>query len=50
MAAEQGKDTTAGQVPALNIERVGIWTENQLDRDVWQVIDQRTAAPAQTGP
>jgi hypothetical protein len=24
----------------------GIWKENQLDKEVWQVIDERTGAPA----
>ncbi len=28
----------------------GIWKENQLDKEVWQVIDERVSAPAQAGP
>jgi hypothetical protein len=28
----------------------GIWKENQLDKEVWQVIDERVSAPAETGP
>ena len=107
MAAEQGKDTRTGEVPALNIKRIyrttvpadelaralavvfapgegqvsiglgghewvdaavsgaiglvaappvllgtayGIWKENQLDQEVWQVIDERTGVPAAVIP
>ena len=28
----------------------GIWKENQLDKEVWQVIDERVSAPAEAGP
>jgi len=27
----------------------GSWKENQLDKQVWQVIDERTGAPAKAG-
>jgi hypothetical protein len=32
--------------PVLLGTAYGIWKENQLDKEVWQVIDQRVAAPA----
>jgi hypothetical protein len=32
--------------PVLLGTAYGIWKENQLDKEVWQVIDERTAAPA----
>jgi hypothetical protein len=36
--------------PVLLGTAYGIWKENQLDKEVWQVIDERTNAPAETGP
>ena len=36
--------------PVLLGTAYGIWKENQLDQEVWQVIDERTSAPAETGP
>ena len=33
--------------PVLVGTAYGIWKENQLDKQVWQVIDERTNAPAQ---
>jgi hypothetical protein len=36
--------------PVLLGTAYGIWKENQLDKEVWQVIDERVAAPAETGP
>jgi hypothetical protein len=36
--------------PVLLGTAYGIWKENQLDKEVWQVIDERVNAPAQTGP
>ena len=36
--------------PVLLGTAYGIWKENQLDKQVWQVIDERTGAPAQAGP
>ena len=35
--------------PVLVGTAYGIWKENQLDEQVWQVIDERTGAPAQAG-
>jgi hypothetical protein len=32
--------------PVLLGTAYGIWKENQLDKEVWQVIDERTSAPA----
>jgi hypothetical protein len=28
----------------------GIWKENQLDKQVWQVIDERVGTPTEAGP
>ena len=36
--------------PVLLGTAYGIWKENQLDKEVWQVIDERTGAPAQAVP
>jgi hypothetical protein len=36
--------------PVLLGTAYGIWKENQLDKEVWQVIDERTAAPAEAVP
>jgi len=36
--------------PVLLGTAYGIWKENQLDKEVWQVIDERTSAPAEAGP
>jgi hypothetical protein len=33
--------------PVLLGTAYGIWKENQLDKQVWQVIDERTSAPAE---
>jgi hypothetical protein len=33
--------------PVLLGTAYGIWKENQLDKEVWQVIDERTSAPAE---
>ena len=35
--------------PVLLGTAYGIWKENQLDKEVWQVIDERTGAPAGAG-
>ena len=35
--------------PVLLGTAYGIWKENQLDKDVWQVIDDRVSAPAGAG-
>ena len=36
--------------PVLLGTAYGIWKENQLDKEVWQLIDERVSAPAQAGP
>jgi len=35
--------------PVLVGTAYGIWKENQLDKQVWQVIDERVSAPADAG-
>jgi hypothetical protein len=36
--------------PVLLGTAYGIWKENQLDKEVWQVIDDRVNAPAKASP
>jgi hypothetical protein len=36
--------------PVLLGTAYGIWKENQLDKEVWQVIDERVSAPAEAAP
>ena len=36
--------------PVLLGTAYGIWKENQLDKEVWQVIDERVNAPTDAGP
>ena len=36
--------------PVLLGTAYGIWKENQLDHEVWQVIDERTGVPAAAVP
>ena len=36
--------------PVLLGTAYGIWKENQLDQEVWQVIDERTGVPAAVVP
>ena len=36
--------------PVLVGTAYGIWKEHQLDKQVWQLIDERTGAPADAGP
>ena len=36
--------------PVLLGTAYGIWKENQLDKEVWQVIDERVSAPTGAGP
>jgi len=36
--------------PVLLGTAYGIWKENQLDKQVWQVIDERVGAPAPAAP
>lgn len=35
--------------PVLLGTAYGIWKENQFDKEVWQVIDERVSAPAEAG-
>ena len=35
--------------PVLVGTAYGIWKEHQLDKQVWQVIDERVSAPAEAG-
>jgi len=35
--------------PVLVGTAYGIWKEHQLDKQVWQLIDERTGAPAEVG-
>jgi hypothetical protein len=35
--------------PVLLGTAYGIWKENQLDKEVWQVIDERVSAPEDAG-
>jgi hypothetical protein len=48
-------DTAVSGVIGLAVQPVllgtayGIWKENQLDKQVWQVIDERTGAAAKAG-
>ena len=36
--------------PVLVGTAYGVWKKHQLDKQVWQVIDERTNAPAQAVP
>ena len=36
--------------PLLLATAYGVWKENQLDKEVWQVIDGRVSAPAEAAP
>ena len=36
--------------PVLLGTAYGIWKENQLDKEVWQVIDERVSGPTEAGP
>jgi hypothetical protein len=36
--------------PVLLGTAYGIWKENQLDKEVWQVVDERVSAPTGAGP
>ena len=36
--------------PVLLGTAYGIWKENQLDKEVWQVVDERVNAPEKPGP
>src|SRR5512140_1110136 len=49
-AAVSGVIGLAAVPPVLLGTAYGIWKENQLDKEVWQVIDERVSAPAEAGP
>ena len=49
-AAVSGAIGVAAVPPVLLGTAYGIWKENQLDKEVWRVIDKRTGAPAQAVP
>jgi hypothetical protein len=49
-AAVSGAIGLVAVPPVLLGTAYGIWKENQLDREVWQVIDERVSAPAEAGP
>jgi hypothetical protein len=48
-AAVSGAIGLVAVPPVLLGTAYGIWKENQLDREVWQVIDERIGVPAQAG-
>jgi hypothetical protein len=49
-AAVSGAIGLVAVPPVLLGTAYGIWKENQLDKEVWRVIDERVSAPAQPGP
>ena len=49
-AAVSGAIGLVAVPPVLLGTAYGIWKENQLDKEVWQVIDERTSAPAAAVP
>ena len=49
-AAVSGAIGLVAVPPVLLGTAYGIWKENQLDKEVWQVIDERVGASAQAGP
>ena len=49
-AAVSGAIGLVAVPPVLLGTAYGIWKENQLDKEVWQVIDDRVNAPAQASP
>jgi hypothetical protein len=49
-AAVSGAIGLVAVPPVLLGTAYGIWKENQLDKEVWQVIDERVNAPAKAGP
>jgi len=48
-AAVSGAIGLVAVPPVLLGTAYGIWKENQLDKEVWQVIDERVSAPLQAG-
>ena len=49
-AAVSGAIGLVAVPPVLLGTAYGIWKENQLDKEVWQVIDERVSAPTEPGP
>ena len=49
-AAVSGAIGLVAVPPVLLGTAYGIWKENQLDKEVWRVIDERISAPTQAGP
>ena len=49
-AAVSGVIALVAVPPVLLGTAYGIWKENQLDKEVWQVIDERVNAPTKPGP
>jgi hypothetical protein len=49
-AAVSGAIGLVAVPPVLLGTAYGIWKENQLDQEVWQVIDERTGVPAAAVP
>jgi hypothetical protein len=49
-AAVSGAIGLVAVPPVLLGTAYGIWRENQLDKEVWQVIDERVSMPAEAGP
>jgi hypothetical protein len=49
-AAVSGAIGLVAVPPVLLGTAYGIWKENQLDKEVWQVIDDRVNAPAKASP
>jgi len=49
-AAVSGAIGLVAVPPVLLGTAYGIWKENQLDKQVWQVIDERVGTPTQAGP
>jgi len=49
-AAVSGAIGLVAVPPVLVGTAYGIWKENQLDKQVWQVIDERVGASTEAGP
>ena len=49
-AAVSGAIGLVAVPPVLLGTAYGVWKEHQLDKQVWQVIDERTGAPADAFP
>ena len=49
-AAVSGAIGLVAVPPVLLGTAYGIWKENQLDKEVWRVIDERVGAPTEAGP